>query len=54
LAIANLFSANNRERLAEEIENTQVELVSLPDGQMSHIENQDELTKVLLQFFKKV
>jgi pimeloyl-ACP methyl ester carboxylesterase len=38
----------------EQIQNTEVELVTFPDGHMSHIENQDELTKVLLQFFKKV
>lgn len=113
LAIANLFSENNRERLVEEIENTKkealktplqaivaslegmkiradrevllhltsfpkmlilgekdpvldyeetkvqtkntdVELITFPDGHMSHIENQDELTTVLLQFFKKI
>jgi pimeloyl-ACP methyl ester carboxylesterase len=113
LAIANLFSANNRERLVEEIENTkkealktplqaivaslegmkiradrqvllhsspypkmlilgekdpivpyqetkdqiedtEVELVTFADGHMSHIENQEELTKVLLQFFKEI
>jgi pimeloyl-ACP methyl ester carboxylesterase len=38
----------------EQIENTEVQLVTFPDGHMSHIENHDELTKVLLQFFKKV
>jgi pimeloyl-ACP methyl ester carboxylesterase len=38
----------------EQIQNTEVELVTFPDGHMSHIENQEELTKVLLQFFKKV
>ena len=38
----------------EQIENTAVELVTLPDGHMSHIENQEELTTVLLQFFKKI
>jgi pimeloyl-ACP methyl ester carboxylesterase len=38
----------------EQIENSQVELVTFPDGHMSHIENKEELTKILLQFFKKV
>jgi pimeloyl-ACP methyl ester carboxylesterase len=38
----------------DQIEDTEVELVSFPDGHMSHIENQEELTEVLLQFFKKV
>lgn len=113
MAIANLFSENNRERLVEEIElvkkealktplqaivaslegmkirkdrevllhltpypkmlilgekdpvlpyeenktqteNSAVALVTFPDGHMSHIENQEELTGVLLEFFKKV
>ncbi|MBC5839509.1 alpha/beta fold hydrolase [Flavobacterium muglaense] len=113
MAIANLFSENNREKLVEEIENTKKEalktplqaivaslegmkirkdrevllhltpypkmlilgekdpvlpyeenktqtdnsavaLVTFPDGHMSHIENQEDLTAVLLEFFKKV
>ncbi|WP_413999580.1 alpha/beta fold hydrolase [Flavobacterium sp. W1B] len=37
-----------------QIENTEVELVTFADGHMSHIENQEELTKVLLAFFKKI
>ena len=37
-----------------QIENTSVALVTFPDGHMSHIENQEDLTGVLLQFFKKV
>lgn len=37
-----------------QIENTSVALVIFPDGHMSHIENQEDLTGVLLQFFKKV
>ncbi|MCG9792112.1 alpha/beta fold hydrolase [Flavobacterium algicola] len=37
-----------------QIEDTQVKLVTFPDGHMSYIENQEELTAVLLQFFKKV
>lgn len=38
----------------EQIEETAVQLVTFPDGHMSHIENETELTKVLLDFFKKV
>ena len=38
----------------EQIENTAVELTSFPDGHMSHIENQEELLKVLLTFFKRI
>ncbi|WP_369752951.1 alpha/beta fold hydrolase [Flavobacterium sp. WC2409] len=37
-----------------QVENTNVELITFPDGHMSHIENQEELTGVLLQFFKKI
>jgi pimeloyl-ACP methyl ester carboxylesterase len=42
------------EETKEQIQNTEVELVTFPDGHMSHIENQEELTKILLQFFKKI
>ena len=38
----------------EQIENTKVKLVTFPDGHMSHIENRDELTTVLLEFFKGI
>lgn len=38
---------------AKQIENTQVVLVSLPDGHMSHIENKDVLGKILMDFFEK-
>jgi pimeloyl-ACP methyl ester carboxylesterase len=38
----------------QQVENTEVELVVFPDGHMSHIENIEELTAVLLQFFKKI
>jgi pimeloyl-ACP methyl ester carboxylesterase len=37
-----------------QVENTEVELVVFPDGHMSHIENKEELTAVLLKFFKKI
>jgi pimeloyl-ACP methyl ester carboxylesterase len=42
------------EEAKDQIENTQVKLVTFPDGHMSHIENQEVLTKVLLQFLKKI
>ena len=42
------------EETKKQIVNTDVALVTFPDGHMSHIENQEELTAVLLQFFKKI
>ena len=44
----------NYEETKEQIENTKVQLVTFPDGHMSHIENREELTKVLLDFFKRI
>lgn len=44
----------NYEENSEQIKNTNVELVTFPDGHMSHIENREELQKVLLDFFKSV
>jgi pimeloyl-ACP methyl ester carboxylesterase len=44
----------NYEESKEQIENTKMQLTTFPDGHMSHIENTDELLKVLLQFFKGV
>jgi len=44
----------NYEENKTQIENTKVELVTFDDGHMSHIENKDDLTKVLLGFLKKV
>jgi pimeloyl-ACP methyl ester carboxylesterase len=38
----------------EQIKNTAVKLVTFPDGHMSHIENKDELKKMLLNFFKNI
>jgi pimeloyl-ACP methyl ester carboxylesterase len=38
----------------KQIVNTDVALVTFPEGHMSHIENQEELTAVLLQFLKKI
>ena len=44
----------NYEINSKQVEGTAVELVSFPDGHMSHIENQEELKMVLIDFFKKV
>ena len=38
----------------DQIEGTKVQLTTFPDGHMSHIENEKELKKVLLDFLKKV
>jgi pimeloyl-ACP methyl ester carboxylesterase len=35
-----------------QIENTEVKLITYPDGHMSHIENKEELQKDLMAFFK--
>jgi pimeloyl-ACP methyl ester carboxylesterase len=37
-----------------QIEGTKVQLTTFKDGHMSHIENEKELMKVLLEFFKKI
>ena len=44
----------NYEETIEQIEGTKVQLVSFPDGHMSHIENRAELMGVLSGFFKKI
>jgi pimeloyl-ACP methyl ester carboxylesterase len=44
----------NYEETKEQIVDTQVQLLSFPDGHMSHIENQKALQEELLQFFKSV
>jgi pimeloyl-ACP methyl ester carboxylesterase len=44
----------NYEETKEQIEGTQVQLLSFTDGHMSHIENQEVLQTELLQFFKSV
>ena len=38
----------------DQIEGTKVQLTTFPDGHMSHIENEKELKKVLVDFLKKV
>lgn len=47
-------SVLNFEENKDQIENTKIQLVSFPDGHMSHIENKEELTKVLSTFFKSI
>ncbi|CAM2843427.1 alpha/beta fold hydrolase [Flavobacterium frigoris] len=42
------------EETKQQIQNTEVQLVTFPDGHMSHIENKEELTEVLLKFFKSI
>lgn len=44
----------NYKETLEQIQNTEVKLVTFQDGHMSHIENQDELLNVLLAFFKSI
>jgi len=44
----------NYEDNLEQIEGTKVKLATFPDGHMSPIENQEELEKVLLAFFKGI
>lgn len=42
----------NYEESLEQIEGTQVKLITYPDGHMSHIENCEQLQKDLSEFFK--
>ena len=42
------------ENALEQIEETAVKLVTLPDGHMSHIENREQLKTVLLDFLKSI
>lgn len=44
----------NYEESLEQIDGTTTKLVTFPDGHMSHIENRDDLKKVLLDFFKQL
>lgn len=44
----------NYEESIEQIEGTAVKLLTLPDGHMSHIENQEELKNNLIGFFKSI
>ena len=44
----------NYEDTIDQIEKTNVQLVTFPDGHMSHIENREALLIVLLDFIKKV
>ena len=38
----------------EQIEGTKVQLTTFPDGHMSHIENEKQLKKTLIDFLKKI
>ena len=38
----------------DQIKDTKVQLITFPDGHMSHIENEAELLKVLLDYLKKI
>ncbi|MDR7209659.1 alpha/beta hydrolase [Flavobacterium piscis] len=51
LVLGKKDSVLNYEESVKQIENTTVELISFEDGHMSHIENEDELKKTLLDFF---
>ena len=42
------------EETIKQIEGTKVELTTFPDGHMSHIENEKELKKVLVDFLKTI
>ena len=44
----------NYEDTIDQVEKTNVQLVTFPDGHMSHIENREALLIVLLDFIKKV
>lgn len=44
----------NYQESLEQIEGTNVKLISYPDGHMSHIENREELLEQLLEFFKGI
>jgi pimeloyl-ACP methyl ester carboxylesterase len=44
----------NYEDSLEQLEDTEVKLISFPDGHMSHIENKEDLLKELLSFFKSL
>ncbi|AMA50470.1 MULTISPECIES: alpha/beta fold hydrolase [Flavobacterium] len=43
----------NYDESIKQLENTSTELVTLPDGHMSHIENKGVLGSILIDFFKK-
>ena len=44
----------NYEDNLKQIENTNTELITFPDGHMSHVENREELVMVLLEFIKRI
>ena len=44
----------NYDDAKDQVEKTNTKLVTFPDGHMSYIENETDLKKVLLDFFKSV
>ncbi len=54
LVLGKKDSVLNYEDSLDQIENTKVELVTFPDGHMSHIENEKELKTILFGFIKKI
>ena len=44
----------NYEENVNQVENTAVQLLSFPDGHMSHIENKAETLKAIIDFMKKI
>lgn len=54
LVLGKKDSVLNYEETINQTEGTKVALTTFPDGHMSHIENETELKKVLVDFLKKV
>ena len=54
LVLGKKDSVLNYEETKEQIKDTQIKLLSCPDGNMSHNENQEVLQEELLQFFKSI
>lgn len=54
LVLGKKDSVLNYEDSLDQIENTKVELVTFPDGHMSHIENEKDLKTILFGFIKKI
>jgi pimeloyl-ACP methyl ester carboxylesterase len=54
LVLGKKDSVLNYDETVDQIEGTEVELTSFPDGHMSHIENEKELKKVMVDFLRKI
>ena len=54
LVLGKMDPVLNYDENVDQIQNTQVELVTFGDGHMSTIENRDELNAAILRFLKKV